>query len=280
MAFQLDTVLEQAHELAPLPANAARLASLIADPESNIDEVVEVANFDMSLTARLLRVANAASSGARTPVTSIKDAIVRMGPGALLSFVMGIAVRRDLDQPAACYDLEEGALWRHSVKAAIAAEEIRSAAKALIPSEAFTAALLHDIGKLVMSRYIDDETDGWLRRARTEGHRQPHAAELEILEMHHGEFGAIIARNWGLPATIVAAIQHHHEPANALGEDPDHLCYAVYLANLIAKSQTAEEILLQDTCGALNILELAASQCDDIYTKVAERFETVLAAYD
>ncbi len=283
MTIELDAVIQQAYQLAPLPASAARMATLVADHETEVDEIVQVVSFDPALTANLLRAANSASFGARVEVTSVRDAFVRIGAGNALALAVGTSVRGNMTGAAPSFDLEEGDLWRHSIAAALAANLLRSAAEPEIPAEVFTAALLHDLGKLVLSRFIDFDHREWLRQAREGGGQSGLGAEQEVLEVNHGELGGLIAHHWGLPDSIAWPIQYHHEPEQAPGEEPDLGCYAVNLANLLAEALGQEDVTgfleKEDQAGAMELLGVTAERCSELVARLDERLDEVVSWY-
>ncbi len=239
--IDVDFLIEQARGLEPLPASVGRLASVFARADWDMDDVVEVVKYDQSLTARLLRVANSAASAAKSEVGSVRTAVMRLGTGMVLSIATGVGVRKRLQQSIPAYALSEGDLWRHSVASALAAELADRLLRLRVPPEAFTAALLHDVGKLVLGRYLDDEVQGLLRSARVSGGLDPIRAEAEILDVHHGEIGGLVVQDWGLPELIVKGVIYHHTPG-----DGDHLvCDVVHLANVVARRIGTGESLLE-----------------------------------
>ena len=144
-------LVKAAHKLEPLPASVSRLAQLMVKDDWSIRDAEETISFDQTLTARLLRLANSAASGSRREISTIQDALVRMGTGVVLSMATGSSISRMTKTGLPEYGLEEGALWRHSIAAALAAEAAVGVCETEVPPESFTAALLHDIGKLVCS---------------------------------------------------------------------------------------------------------------------------------
>ena len=228
--MDLDALIAQAYNLEPLPLSAARLASLVADPDSKLASLTDVISLDPSLTVKVLRAANSARLAARSPITNVNDAVIRLGRGTILSVVVGVAARKHLQQPVPEYGLGENALWEHSVAAALVAETVEQICKVNIPPEAFAAALLHDIGKLVLGRFLDARTLELLNEAQERGRLNPLEAEREILKVNHAELGGLIAKKWGLPDSIVKGISFHHQPD--AGEE--RICDVVCVSNDIA----------------------------------------------
>lgn len=224
-------LVKASKNLAPLPATVTRLATLLATDHWSIADVEGIVRLDAPLTGRLLQYANSAASASLVPIGTVRDAIMRVGVGPVLSFATATTVQRELKRALPEYGLSEGDLWRHAVATALASEVVVRAAQVEAPPETFTAALLHDVGKLVLARFLDAETLRYLARARDEGGDSSLQAEIEILGVHHGELGGLIAANWGLPPRLVAGIQHHHTPAAGR----DVICDLVHVANVVAK---------------------------------------------
>ncbi|MBL8768934.1 MAG: HDOD domain-containing protein [Planctomycetes bacterium] len=214
--LDLDAVLASAQSLKPLPASVGRLTAIVSREDVDLREVVDVVQLDQALTARMLKAANSALSASRTQIGTVKDAVVRLGSGLVLSFAMASSVKHTASGALPGYGLGEGELWRHSVAAALAAEVLKPLArKVSLPPEAFTAALLHDIGKLVLNRFLDQDTSALVQRARSEGGLDFEAAEASVLGIGHGALGGTIAQRWGLPDSIVVGIRFHENPSRS-----------------------------------------------------------------
>ena len=266
-------------DLEPLPQSVTALVPLVASAEPEIDKIVEVINFDQALTATLLRVANSAASASVHPVTTAARAVMRLGTGRVLSIAVGSAVSGQMKQALPGYGYSERSLWRHSVAAALAAECLPKFTEVEIPAESFTAALLHDIGKLAMSRFLDPEVSAYLHRAREEGHRSCLEAEVEVLGVHHGEVGELMARHWKLPESISAAICFHHSPDGAKSV----ICDAVHLSEVVA-SRIGEGLLPDEVSmvpgeGAMQRFGLDEPALERLGVAVSERFEEVSSQY-
>lgn len=263
MAIQLldlDALVSDVHELDPLPQSAVRLAGLLADEEWDLEAIREVVRLDAALTGRLLAAANSVRAGSRAEILSVDQAVMRLGAASVLSLAVGAAVRGPLQRSLPALGLDEGALWRHSVASALTVELARKHLPRAVPPHAFATALLHDVGKLVLERHLDESAAAGLRRARTEGHLDEDESEVEILQVSHAEVGALVARAWELPEVIAEGIQHHHHPLSATGEQGRYLAYLVQLGDAVASAIGADcgEVpvaggLSPDVAGALGL---------------------------
>jgi putative nucleotidyltransferase with HDIG domain len=273
-------LVQSAYQLEPLPPSLSRLAALMAQEDPDPGEITEVLSFDPVITAKLLRVANSASSAPERPITRVRDAVIRMGPGLVFSLAVGFAARPLMTKHIPGYELSPGELWRHSVLTALAAESACGVCSTHIPAEAFAAALLHDMGKLILGRFLTAETCAMLRRAVEEGGVETSQAEVEILSLHHGEVGAVIAQHWQLPDGIAQGIHYHHDPQ--VGGQT--ICYVTYLADVVAKSIAAGAPLPERDRKHLDatmaVLGLTPEGFEKLQTTVTVNFERMGARYN
>ncbi len=277
--IDLKEVVQSAFKLPAMPASTVRLAALIAGNNYNVEDVVEIVSFDPVLTLRIIRAANSAATGGATPVTSVREAAMRTGSAQLLSLAAATHTRGIMKSALPEFGLAEGELWQHGITTALVAELLPNYCSTPIPADAFTAALLHDIGKLNLARFLNSETLAWLDRARTEGNANALEAEREILNVHHGELGGMIAQHWKLPDSIVKAIIHHHTPE----EGGTTACHTVYLANLVAKTVQAtlagSSLALDPAPSTLAHLGTTADQLQELCNLTSEKYTDLSARY-
>jgi HD-like signal output (HDOD) protein len=278
--IDLDRLIEQANEMAPLPATTVRLTELIGSPDCHLEDVAELIAFDQALTVKLLRAANSAASGSALPVGTVKEAVGRMGTARVLALAVASSAKPLLQARVPAYGLDEGALWRHSVAAAVAAETVPAFCRIDLPTETFTTALLHDVGKLVMGRFLSPEILGFIQRAQAVDHLGQLEAEALLLNVHHGELGGLIAQHWKLPARVVLGITYHHNPDQGL----DAICDLTYLTNLVAKRIEAGLDGRQfDFAIPVHVAErlgLTPKALDDLCPVAASRYTQVCRRYN
>lgn len=226
-----DTILRSANQLQPLPPSCARLAALVVEDVPDLNEVTDIVSYDPVLTARLLRVANSVLSAPTRSIGTVREAVIRLGTGSVLGLVVGASVQPTMEKVVPGYGLSTGVLWRHSVASALAVEVAKDFC--LVPWSPlyFTAALLHDIGKLVLGHLMTPGLSRLCHKAVEEGGLEPFQAESEILTVHHGEVGEIVAQHWRLPEDIVKGVGYHHAP----GDNEDRSGFVACLGNLVAK---------------------------------------------
>lgn len=255
--INLDSLISGATEMEPLPASTSRLAQLIARTDWDLDEIVDVIQLDLSLTGKLLGMANSVLSGAAEPIRTVQQAVGRMGSGTVLSLAVGSCVQQQLQQPLPLYGIDEGGLWRHSVASALAAENAACYCSAPVPPETYAAALLHDVGKLVMQRHLGPTEVRALRRLREDTGLSWVDAEEEALSINHAKIGQLVARSWCLPDGIADAVGGHHRPELVEGRRGRLVSSVVSLADLVAKSVDSDR-------EGTPPIEYASTLCDDL----------------
>lgn len=129
------------------------------------------------------------------------------------------------------------------VASALAAELERLVCSVKVPAESFTAALLHDVGEIVLCRHMQPEIMELLAEAQAEGGVDALHAEAEILEVHHGELGGLIAQHWELPEIIVTAITFHHNPEEVVDTHVQLVCDAVCVADAAAQTCATASVI-------------------------------------
>jgi putative nucleotidyltransferase with HDIG domain len=226
-----DKILDGINRLDPLPMTARRIAATIGREDSNVREIADIVQYDAAVTANVLRVANSAAFGGRYPIEHVRDAVVRLGTANLLTVVLGEYLKI-LKAPAALYDLTEDDFYFHSAAASLMIKAMAAETRRVLPQSASIAALLHDIGKLIMVRYMKADL-ATLVSLCNEKNITFVQAERDLFGCDHAEIGASMARKWGFPQDITSAIECHHQVIRG-GDGP--LLDAVMLANLAAKS--------------------------------------------
>jgi putative nucleotidyltransferase with HDIG domain len=214
--------------LAPLPATAQRLLALLRGEDEALARIAKLVESDQALVASLLRRANSAKYSAG-PARDVLEAVMRVGTVSLLDIVVQEHMR-DLLVAAPTYGLDEHDLWIHGAAAQLAARAIRAERPKIAPV-AETAALLHDIGKLIISRYLRVDARELTTYAR-DHEVTCTEAERQLLGFDHTMIGAAVAEHWHFPDDVAFAIRHHHDSGGA-AHSP--VLDTVVLANIVAK---------------------------------------------
>src|SRR5690242_9985512 len=141
--------------LPTIPTVLAKILQLVDAETASGKELIAVVERDQALTGKLLRLANSAFFGQSRRVATIPRAVVLLGFSTVRNLALGVKVWDALGSGIARNRLEE--LWLHAVAVAAATKAVVARVRAGDPDEAFTAALLHDVGRLVIAMRFRDE---------------------------------------------------------------------------------------------------------------------------
>jgi HD-like signal output (HDOD) protein len=211
------------------PPIVLRLLDLLARDNVQIRELVALISSDPAFSAQILRVANSPLFGFRSQIDSIQSALIVLGLRRVRSLCMTVATADHMKRVLHIQELAH--CWRHMLACALLTEQLARACSAF-EDRAYTAGLLHDVGRLGLLLAYPEEYAALLRLAD----RNP----LELLDlerrelgMDHCEAGRALAEYWNLPADFQVIAARHHEP---LGDGPADLLTLVQLGCKIADS--------------------------------------------
>lgn len=208
MALDLAQIVGQIRALPSLPAVIMELIQSLGDEDADTHLLAKKIASDQALVAKMLRVANSSFYGLQGKVTSIQDVVVVLGLRNVRTLAMAAAVTGSFSGRNAVPGFDFNAFWRHSMGTALCA---RALAKRLKMSEenAFTAALLHDIGRLVLAACFPAHLTAVL------AYRSTHDgllldAERAVIGVDHASIGEALTAHWKFPESIRESVARHH----------------------------------------------------------------------
>jgi HD-like signal output (HDOD) protein len=227
-------ILAAIQEIPLLSPSASRLLQIASKEDYDINEIIEVVKCDSALTARLLKTVNSVAYGLVHQVTSIDRAVSYLGERLVAGIALEDSAKALFNKKLEGYEGPVGELWEHDLRTAIAAREIaRHCQTELSKDLAFTAGILHAIGKAVLSDFLHGSASELLADIDSHDVKDYLEGERNILGMDHTEAGFELAKAWELPESLQMAIHHHHTPQEA-PEEYRPLVYAVHLGCIIA----------------------------------------------
>lgn len=263
-----------------MPATAAKLLPLLDDPDSTPSEVENIVKYDPGLTANILKLTNSAYFGIPTKVSSIKQAIILLGWKRLVQVVTTICMSPLMQKAIPGYDLRSGELWRHSIAVSVAAELLVKALKITDADEVFTAALLHDIGKLVLGGFVKNDLEQ-IQAMVTKGITFD-VAESMVLGTNHAEVGGQILHKWSFPVELVNAVRWHHDPESCVNtcvlSDIVHVANTVGLMTGFAKAE--EENHIEPIGPVVDRLGLKANHLEAMAQQTLQEVEKLSDLWD
>ena len=228
ITLQPEYLVERVDSLPKLPDVTLRLINVVNDPDSSLEEIVEIIRYDQTITTELLKLCNSAYFGLSRQITSLDDAVRFIGTSQLMQMVLAAHTQALLTPEQAGYGLRPGALWVHAIAVATACQLVARRIGSNERGTLFTVGLLHDIGKVVLNENVSVTYSGIVRMVAEQGISFVEA-EQRMLGTTHPEVGELVARRWKLPDPIPLCIRYHHEPS-ALPE-PNHLVDITHIAD-------------------------------------------------
>ncbi len=275
----LDAHIDRVESLPPAPVVLPQLLRLLQEPDTDADRVVELISSDPSLTAAVLRLCNSAYFSSSEPVSDLFEAVLRIGFTSVCQLVVTIVGSRALRSNRKGYggNGDGAGLWRHSVAAALAAKAMAHDAGEN-EGVVFTAAILHDIGKIVLAQALESSYQRLIREIEV-NQSSLLESEAKVLGVQHAEIGGRVLARWNFPDDLVLAVRHHHDPLKALGHE--RLASYVYLGNLIAHfmgfGYGHHALALRGRSDALDLVGLQPKDIPGYMIATFEQFETMKA---
>jgi HD-like signal output (HDOD) protein/CheY-like chemotaxis protein len=217
-------------ELPALPRTYLELTKALGETDVALDRVARIVEQDVAIAAKLLQLVNSAFFGVSQVVTSVRRAVSFLGVDVLKSLVLSIGVVRAFEHAGVTGGFSVEQFESHAYLTAKIADMLPTARP--IKDATSLAALLHDVGKLVLAAKMPAHFTRVWAAAREQG-RPLYEVEQELMGVTHAEIGAYLLGLWGLPWLVVEAVAHHHTPARVPEQGFDALA-AVYIANILA----------------------------------------------
>ncbi len=276
----LDEYINRAHHLVPAPQVLPQLLPLLNQPDIDTSKVVDLISYNQSLTGNVLRICNSAYYSRGTTIDNIQHAVTRIGFRQLYDIVVSIISSVTLARPQKGYGVEANELWDHSVTTALAAQLIAQDAQQ-DQQVVFTAAILHDIGKIVLSVALEDMREQVQKEAGRNG-LSPIELEIKLLGVNHAEVGGRLLEKWKLPENLAEAVRFHHTPHGANGHSKIAAC--VYLGNFVSYfmghgyGQHALDLKARDE--ALKLLNVSSDKLPHYMNETIEKLKKVKHVYN
>ena len=228
--FDIKSIIKKIDSLKPIPQVAHKIMSIVEDPESSLPDLSKVIEYDSSVTANLLKVANSAYFGRPGKFDSVHQAIVYLGMDHVVDLVLLSSGADNLKSEQIGYDLQKGDLWKYSVLSALIARELAEKKNFGKPHLIFTASLLKDIGKAILDQYVGDVLEE-INTIVEEQHLTFREAEKQVIGIDHAELGGMVVQSWNFSPEMVEIIRNHHHPQESSITEVESSI--VYLADTI-----------------------------------------------
>lgn len=275
--LSLEEIVKKTSDLPTIPAAALAVMQEAALATSTASSVANHIAQDHALTARVLRLANSAYYGLSRQVDDLQEAVVVLGMRSVRNLAIVASTYPWLSVALKGYGLGPKMMWTHSFAVAVAAQLLARKSGKADEDVAFTAGLLHNLGKLAMSIWLEKRLNAMLQYAMRENLTFDEV-ERKLFGYDHADVGAYLGETWNLPASLVGAMRYHHQPNNCLPHDPVVDCVHIgdYFTMSLGFGLGADGLRYEFHEEALNRLGISDDDTDrllDAFTTQYEEYE-------
>lgn len=254
----------------PIPQIALKIIRLLQTGNYELATISRELRRDQVLSARVISFCNSAYIGLPGKIDSIERATLILGESRLLQLVISESLKVFFMKQEGGYSLIRGGLYKHALTVGLLTRAIAMAHPLLDEKTAYTAGLLHDIGKIVLDQYVA-ETRPMFYNLQAHPGQDMTAREKEVFGIDHQEIGRELAEIWNLPDNLRETVSTHHQPEKA-GTSPE-LVHAVSLADLLASwfltGMELEQIAPANLAHTLKCLHISGDDIQEIMGRVA-----------
>ena len=266
-------IQEAMDQLKPIPQVALKILRLVGEDTYDIQEIANEVRKDQVISAKTLQLCNSALFCFRQKIETLDHALLLIGQDQLIKMVISAAVKKLFEPSSQGYSLCKGGLYHHAIGTALVCEKLAQITGQMPPAVAYTAGLLHDIGKVVLDQYVSAAYPLFYRDIM-EDHQNSIEAEKNILGLDHTEVGYDLAQKWNFPEPLSNAIKNHHNPQQDT-VNPE-LTHTLFLADLLMSKFHAdlelEQIDSAHLSEKLSPIGLTIDQLPNIIDKIPGEF--------
>jgi len=227
----IEKIIHSVQSIPAFPMTVQKVTELVSREDYAVADLVNLIKCDQAITANILRMSNAAYFGSRHKIKTIQEAVLYLGQQNLLRAVQTAGVSRFYRKVSVGYVSQARELWKHAIAVAMMSQILSRKIFHCEDSVLYTAALLHDIGKVFLGEYVQGSFDRIADLVTKRGSSFLDA-EKEVLGIDHAVLGGMIADHWHFPAEIRDAIAYHHRP-DLLDKEGDYISWLVYLSDQV-----------------------------------------------
>lgn len=234
-AEKINSIKQKVKDLPSLPEVVIKVTELVQNPKSSATDLGEIISQDSGLTSRVLRLVNSAYYGFPKQISSVRHAIMVLGFTTIKGLVLSSSIFKIFaPKDKLMVGLDYKKFWKHSLLTAIASKRIYNELFFEDDENIFSAAILHDIGKLILDQYDHENYIKVMADAPDQIYgNQVLIAEQKHCELTHPAIGTVVAEGWNLPEFLCEVIKFHHTPLKS--KKYEKIATVVYLGNIISQ---------------------------------------------
>jgi HD-like signal output (HDOD) protein len=274
---KLVQIMRTLRSMPPLPDVASRILAIVRNPEYSIDGLVAVVRTDPALTTRILKLCNSSLFGLSQPISSVSDAVAYLGSRNLVKLVLVSCTApyfRNL--PPNAY-ADPGLLWKQTLACSTACQTLAERCGHGQPATAFTAGILHNVGRVAIVQVVDAETLATAASMMLDPQTTELEVERKVIGLDHAAASGIVTESWNLPVELRRAVRNHHDVSHVATDD-----------DLTALLHVADELVMSMGIGdplperhhtphpqALQRLGLGTADLEPVRVSVAQEVERI-----
>ncbi|MBI3592574.1 MAG: HDOD domain-containing protein [Nitrospirae bacterium] len=256
--------IEKIDTLPTIPSILRKLLAIIEKPKISIDEIGNFIASDPVLTSRILKMVNSPIYGFPGRISSVHQALILLGLNVVKGMLLGVSVFEAMQKTMV-------GLWEHSLGCAVTARIIAQKKGMSEPEEISIAALLHDIGKVVLGLKFPDEYKNIMADAEAK-EMFILDAEKNSLDINHADAGGWIAQKWNFPRNLIEVIEYSHKPH--LSKTVPVRTAIVHLADILIRAEgfgfAGDNFVPAINSSAWQLLNLSESDIRDILKEMED----------
>jgi len=268
--IKMSDIVADIEFLPPFSKVAQKALTVIRKDDFSMKDLTELIRYDPALTANVLKVANSAAFATTKGVSDLQTALSLLGVRQMTAIIMMSAAKQYFEKHLEGYEFYQGELWEHSLTVAVTAVELRRYAPHTDESILFTAALLHDIGKIVRSQYVAGEYEQILTLIKEQG-IDFLTAERKVIGFTHPVVGSAILKKWNFGNTITDVAKYHQTPERV--DDPYVALVALadFISFIIGKVSQKDALAYSGYERLLMKYNIKSRELEEIITQSADK---------
>lgn len=227
----IEKILKSIDHIPAFPVTILKVREMLRNEDYAINDMVNLIKYDQAMAANIMKMGNSAYFGSRQRIGTLRDAVIYLGRNNLIRIVQTAGVSRYFTRRSRGYVEKANELWEHSVAVALMSQILSRKVLQCEDDKLYLAALLHDVGKIVMGEFVYDSF-AKISRLVAEESLSFLEAEEAVIGINHAELGGKIAERWNFPKEIVDALAYHHRP-DVMEKNDNVIPWLVYLADQV-----------------------------------------------
>ncbi|MCD4829050.1 MAG: HDOD domain-containing protein [Candidatus Cloacimonetes bacterium] len=273
--IKMSDIIADIEFLPPFSKVAQKALTVIRQEDFSMNDMTELIRYDPALTANILKVVNSAAFVTTREINDLKTAMSLLGATQMTSIIMMSAAKKYFDKHLDGYEFYQGELWEHSLSVAVIAVELRRYAPEVDESVLFTAALLHDIGKIVLSQYVSAEFEQIVQLI-SDKDIDFTTAERKIIGFTHPAVGSAILKKWNFGRTITDVAKYHQSPEHVDNPYVDLTALADFISFLIGKVSQKDALAYSGYARLLMKYNIKSRELEETITVATDRIRDLV----